>query len=96
MFISRGKNIFSQPLPCKKVAVKLVIFFFNKYFFNFFCYCNCFFVFFIQKSENLYGFIFFSFFGLNVAEYVLKKTRIVDIINPLKNKPNTAKTENTL
>ena len=33
MFIYWGKNVFSQSLPCKTIAVKFVIFFFNKYFF---------------------------------------------------------------
>jgi hypothetical protein len=36
MFINCGKNVFSQPVPCKNIAVKFVIFFFNKYFLIFF------------------------------------------------------------
>ena len=39
-----GKNVFSQQLPCKKIAVKFVIFFFNKYFLIFFYLVVIFFV----------------------------------------------------
>ena len=39
--------------------------------------------------------MFQFFFGLNVAKYVLKNCK-VEIINPLQNKPNTAKTKDTL
>ena len=45
---------------------------------------------FIQKIENLRGFSVLS--RLNFAIYVLKN-RKVEIINPLRNKPNTAKTK---
>ena len=71
MFINWGKNVFNQPLPCRKIAVKFVIFFSNNNFF-FFSYFIVI-VFFIQRTENLTGFIFFSFVRFNVAKYVLKK-----------------------
>ena len=35
MFKNGGKNVVSQPLPCKKIAVKFVIFFSNQYFLYF-------------------------------------------------------------
>ena len=71
MFINWGKNVFSQPLPCKKIAMKFVIFFFNKYFLIFLFSCDCFFVY---KKLKIYEDSYFSvFLRLNVAKYVLKK-----------------------
>ena len=37
------KNIFSQPLQCKKIALKFVIFLFNKYYYLFFWFFGIFF-----------------------------------------------------
>ena len=52
MFINRGKNVFSQTFPCKKIAVKCVKKNFNKYFFFFFS-CDCFFAY-VQLSDPGY------------------------------------------
>ena len=52
MFINRGKNVFSQPWPCKKIAVKFVIFFFQQIFILFFFYLVVI-VFFRIKTKSL-------------------------------------------
>ena len=46
------KNVFSQPLPCQKNAVKFVIFFSTINLIFLFVNCNCLF-FLIQRSETL-------------------------------------------
>ena len=52
------KIVFSQPLPCKKIAVKFVIFFSTNISFNF---SHLWLFFLIQKNKNLWGFLFFIF-----------------------------------
>ena len=72
MFINWGKNVFSQPLPCKKIAVIFGIIFFNKYFFYFFYLVVI--VFFVSKKLKIYEDSYFSvFLRLNVAKCVIKK-----------------------
>ena len=78
----------------KKIAMKFVKKKFQQIVFSFFFH-ELWLCFVIQKTKNLWGFIFFIFLRLNVAKYVLKNCK-VEIINPLQNKSNAAKTKNTL
>ena len=60
MFINWGKNVFSQPLPCKKNCCEICNIFFNEYFFIFF-YLVVIIFFLIQKKLKIYEDSYFSF-----------------------------------
>ena len=87
------KSVFSQPVPCKKNGCEDFHIFFQEIFFYYFFLL--FTIFLIQKTENVWGFILLMFLRLNVAIYVLKKLQSWNN-QSVTNKPNTAKTKNTL
>ena len=77
----------------KKNCFEICNIFFNKYFRIFLFRCDCFFAY---KKLEIYEDSYFSvFLRLNVAKCVIKR-RKVEIITLSRNKPNTAKTKNTL
>ena len=96
IFLNWGKHILSQPLPFKKNSCEICnifyqqIFFFIYFFFiviGFFIYTK------LKSYEDSYFSVFFKDYRLlNMS----KTNRKVEIINPLRNKPNTAITKNTL
>ena len=63
------KNVLRQPLQCKKIAVKCVIFFINKYFFILFYFIV---IGFLYTKLKIYK---NSYFQLNVNKYVLNKSQ---------------------
>ena len=74
MFINWGKNVFSQPLPGKKIAVKFVIIFFKIFFLILFILLWWLFY---TKKMKIYEDSYFSVFQrLNVGKYVLKELQI--------------------
>ena len=89
MFINWWKNVFSQPLPCRKVAVKFDLFFFQQICFYYYFFLI---VFFYTKKLKFMSIHIFHFLRLNVAKYILKtiatlKLSIGQKINRIPPKP---------
>ena len=72
VFINWRKNVFNQPLPSLKNAVKFVIFFSTKMFIYIFFIC----VFFQTKKLKIYEGSYFSFFKDSMLLNVLKKSKL--------------------
>ena len=93
------KNVFSPPLPSKKIAVKFDIYFFNKY--SFIIFISLLLFFYTKKLKFMRINIFFIFVRLNLADYVLKtiaklKYSIRHEINQIPPKPKTPFTSKKL